>query len=258
MDDRESRYEFGRTRWSLVLGAGKNDGDGAAAARNELLVRYHEAVYRYLLARLNDPHAAGELYSRFAERVLELHPFLERADPEKGRFRDYLRTVLRRMVLDYHRETQRANRRRRDILPGGDAEPVAPPDEPADDEATFRGIWVEELMNLAWQALAEAEAAGGQPYHSVLLYKAQNPATRSEAVAAHFTAATGRPFTAAGVRQLLHRGQEKLADLLVREVARGCADGAGRATADRVGEELIALGLFDGPRRDALERYRRG
>src|SRR4051812_45057876 len=88
MDDRLSRYNFDKTQWSLVLEAGRKDGDAAAAARNRLLVRYHEAVSRYLRAQIKDPHAADELHSRFAERVLELHPFLGRADPKKGRFRD--------------------------------------------------------------------------------------------------------------------------------------------------------------------------
>src|SRR5258708_7511873 len=107
MSNAVSRYQFGSTRWTLVLHAGRKAGDQAETARNELLVRYHDAVYRYLCARVGDGDAAGELFSRFAERVLEIHPFLQRADQKKGRFRDYLKTVLQRMVIDYFRENQR-------------------------------------------------------------------------------------------------------------------------------------------------------
>jgi|ERR1043165_8969933 hypothetical protein len=66
-----SRYQFGQTNWKGVLDAGVSQGDTAAAARNELLIRYHDAVYRYLIARLGDANAAGELFSQFAERVLD-------------------------------------------------------------------------------------------------------------------------------------------------------------------------------------------
>src|SRR6516225_6829165 len=107
-----SRHQFGQTHWSMVLNAGKSRGDTAVAACNELLIHYHEAVYRYLVAKLNDVNGAGELFSRFAERVLEIHPFLVRADPEKGRFRNYLRAVLSRMVVDYYRESQRGKSKR--------------------------------------------------------------------------------------------------------------------------------------------------
>ena len=103
-----SRYQFGRTNWSHVFEAGKGEGDAAQNARNELLVHYHDAVFRFLVAKLGDSDAACELFSRFAERVIDLHPFLQRADPGKGRFRDYLRTVLSRMIIDYHRASRRS------------------------------------------------------------------------------------------------------------------------------------------------------
>src|ERR1700679_404225 len=93
-DDQDSRYQFGKTQWCLVFVAGQKEGGTASAARNQLLVRYCDAVYRYLCTKLGDSEAAGELFSRFAERVLEIHPFLQRADPEKGRFRDYLKAIL--------------------------------------------------------------------------------------------------------------------------------------------------------------------
>src|SRR5579859_971740 len=81
LSSQASRYQFGNTHWSMVLRAGEPQGSTAFHARNELMIRYHDAVYRYLVAKLGDSDAAGELFSRFAERVLEIHPFLRRADP---------------------------------------------------------------------------------------------------------------------------------------------------------------------------------
>jgi RNA polymerase sigma factor (sigma-70 family) len=252
--DLNSRYQFGHTHWSMVFKAGDRQGATAFQARNELLVRYHDAVYRYLIAKLGDTEAACELFSRFAERVVDIHPFLQRADPEKGRFRDYLKAVLSRMVVDYFREQQREQKKRRDIR--AELEPVQPAEDPQAD-SEFQKVWTEELMNHAWKGLEQVEKAKGQLHYSLLLYKAQNPQVRSDAMAQHFTAKLGKPFTAANVRQLLHRGQELLSDLLVEEVVCSLREQGGDAvSADRIEEELIHLQLFDKSRRDALERYR--
>ena len=98
-----------KTRWSQILQA---KGQGNNSARAALLVRYSEAVYRYLLGRLRDPHATGEVFSNFAVRVLEGDAFLQRADQNRGRFRDYLRAVLARMIIDHYRQQQRQQRDR--------------------------------------------------------------------------------------------------------------------------------------------------
>ncbi|MBI1832104.1 MAG: sigma-70 family RNA polymerase sigma factor [Planctomycetes bacterium] len=249
--DRASRFQFGSTRWSMVFEAGKFQGDAAAIARNDLLVHYHDAVYRYLVAKLGDTDAAGELFSRFAERVLEIHPFLQRADPQKGRFRDYLKAILSRMVIDWYRQQAKGPK----SLPD-DVEPVQAAPSTSEDEE-FRKLWAEELMNHAWKGLAEVERTKGRPFHSLLLYKAQNPKVRSEAMARHFTGVLGQPFTADNIRKLLQRGHELLNDLLVEEVARSLKGEPGQIVdADRIEEEMVELQLMDTPRRAALERYR--
>lgn len=243
-----SRYQFGQTNWSRVLQAGQAEGDLAQQARNELLIRYHDAVYRFLLAKLGDTDVAGELFGRFAERVVEIHPFLQRANPEKGRFRDYLKTVLSRMIADYYREIQSDQKKLQKYLKKL---------SPAAIEDVFGGAWVEELMKHAWEGLERRERTNGQPFHTLLLYKARNPKTRSEAMATHFSQELGKPMTADNIRQLLHRGQEMLNDLLVEEVARSLQEtSAATASAEEIEAELIELKLFDKARRDALDRYR--
>jgi RNA polymerase sigma-70 factor (ECF subfamily) len=248
-----SRYQFGRTRWSMVFDAGKTRGDAAAAARNELLVHYHDAVYRYLVARLRDQNAAGELFSQFAERVLELHPFLQRANPEKGRFRDYLKAILSRMIVDRYRQQSRQP----GALPEG-VEPAQPEeDASADADAEFQKVWAEELMNQAWKALERVEATKGKPYYSLLLYKAQNPQVRSEGMAQHFSAKLQKPYGAENIRKLLQRGHELLNDLLIEEVERSLREDPSQTVdANRIEEEMLDLQLLDKPRRDALDRYR--
>jgi RNA polymerase sigma-70 factor (ECF subfamily) len=244
------------THWSRVLQAQQTQGD---AARNDLLVRYHEAVLRYLRAELRDEHAAGQLFSDFAVRVLEADAFLKRADPDRGRFRDYLKAVLRRMVIDHYRARGRDQKRREALLPGGDHEPTADPEPSPEEDARFTECWRQELINQAWKALEQTERQTGQPYCSALRLKEEQPELRSAQLAEQLSARLGRPVSAAGVRQLLHRGRELFGDLLVQEVARslrGAADGA--PGPERLEQELIDLGLLFSYCKAALEKRARG
>ena len=66
--DQNSRSQFAQTQWSEILIAGQKEGDEASAARNRLLVRYYEPVYRYLRTQIKDSNAVDELFSDFAMR----------------------------------------------------------------------------------------------------------------------------------------------------------------------------------------------
>src|SRR5262249_34829660 len=107
MDDREFENRLSQiaTRWSVLLQA-HQETDAAAAARQQLLERYCGAVYRYLLAAVRDHHAAEDLTQEFALRFVRGQFRL--ADPERGRFRDYVKTALFHLVDDYRRRQGRA------------------------------------------------------------------------------------------------------------------------------------------------------
>jgi RNA polymerase sigma-70 factor (ECF subfamily) len=244
-----SRFDFGATRWSLVAD-GQHDGAAGDRARNELLVRYHSAINRFLLARLGDANAVDEVYEIYVERVKENHPFLQRADREKGHFRHYLRRVLQNMVIDYYRKSNKAGAQ--PIAAFEDDVFVAPPmnDEEAEQ---FRHEWVIELMNHAMRALETESRAKNKPYYDLMLHKAKNPQARSREISEHFSKLWEKPISEANVRQILHRGQELLSDLFLEEVARSLEP---PASADQVEAELIELKMLDDPRRAALERFR--
>jgi RNA polymerase sigma-70 factor (ECF subfamily) len=242
------------TLWSRVLRAQETQGDTAARARGDLLVRYHEAIQRYLRAELRDDHAADKLYSDFAVRVLEVDPFLKRADPERGRFRDYLRAVLRRMIFDHYRARGREAGKREPLLADGDNEPVAPPAD-ADADRRFTELWRQEMVNQAWRGLEQAEQKTGQPYYTAARLQEEQPGLRSAQVAERLSGALGRPFTAAGVRKLVQRGRELFGELLVREVARSLQETPGvKSSKDRLEQELIDLGLLFSYCKEALAR----
>jgi hypothetical protein len=159
-------------------------------------------------------------------------------DPERGRFRDLVRTVLFHLVVNYQRQKQKEARV--GSLPKDDADSFGVAADPAGADYEFLARWREELLDRTWEALEREQPKGGAPLYAVLRYRAEHPGTCSEQMAAELAQQLGRPLTAAGVRQLLHRGRAKFAELLLEEVARSLQTSA----RERVEQELIDLGLY--------------
>src|SRR5271165_1024348 len=105
------------TIWSMVRKAHGVPG-AANPALEALLERYSGAVYRYLLGALRDPHAADDLSQEFSLRFVRGD--FRNADPQRGRFRDLVKTVLFHLIVDYQRR-QKAGPR---ALPPDDCGPA--------------------------------------------------------------------------------------------------------------------------------------
>jgi RNA polymerase sigma-70 factor (ECF subfamily) len=231
------------TVWPEVLAAKGGRDSRSDDARGQLLVRYHEAVYLYLLRKLGNPHAAGEVYSDFALRVLEDERLLRSVDPERGRFRDYLKTVLFRMAADYWRKQQKNKT-------------IDLPPEWTDEEEQWQPIWKQELLNQVWKELEKVEINTGQPYASVVRLKEEQPELRSHHLAEQLSEKMGRSFTAENIRKIIQRGRELFADLLVAEVARTLKDTPDEViTVQQIEDELIDLELYLSYCKEALKRY---
>jgi RNA polymerase sigma-70 factor (ECF subfamily) len=242
-DDLSARLASISTQWTKLFQAHQGEGEAASPALRELLLRYYGAVYRYLLGMLRDPDAADELAQEFAVRFMRGD--FKQADPERGRFRDFLKTSLRRLAIDYWRKKAAAP------APLGASADVAA-DTPSDEDLDrdFLEKWREELLQKSWEGLARVEQAAGQPYYTLLRYKTEHPDLRSAQLADHLRAQRGKPLTVEAVRQLLHRAREKYQDLLVEEVARSVPT----TDRDRLEQELLELDLLEYCR-PALERW---
>jgi RNA polymerase sigma-70 factor (ECF subfamily) len=101
--------QFPTTRWTLVVAAGNPHRKEARSALVYLCENYWYPLHAYLRRRGYSAHEAQDLTQEFFVRVLEGR-YLDRADPEKGRFRSFILTSLKFFVAD-EEDRQRARKR---------------------------------------------------------------------------------------------------------------------------------------------------
>jgi RNA polymerase sigma factor (sigma-70 family) len=227
------------TRWSLVAEAHSREEEDAVATRQALFERYAAASYRYLLGAVHDAEAAEELCHEFAVRFLsgDFH----RADPARGRFRDYVRKALINLANDHHRSRRDHPQRLPESLQ------LAARTDETQSERTFEDCLREELLDRAWKALKEANAN----YHAALHLKVFEPELSSREIAEEINRRTGKALSPDTIRKTLERARTKFAELLVEEVARLGQLG----DPDQLRSELEQLDLLKYCR-SALDRWR--
>jgi RNA polymerase sigma-70 factor (ECF subfamily) len=243
-DDRHlSRIQ---TVWSMVYQA-HGDGTAVQAAQQSMLDRYGGAVRRYALAALRDEDAADEVFQEFALKFVRGD--FGKVDPERGRFRAFVKTVVYRLIVDYQRRQKK--RQLESPVHSNIAQPAAGTGEPPGDDTAFQLSWRDEILARCWQKLDDDEKQSGKPYHTVLRYRVDHPEERSPELAAGLSAVLGKPINAGAVRVLLHRARDAFAELLLDEVVNSLSVDS----IDDAEEELIELDLL-AYCRPALDRRR--
>jgi RNA polymerase sigma-70 factor (ECF subfamily) len=223
--------------------AHQEEGEAATAARRDELMRYYGAVRRYLVGIVHDAAVAEELAQEFAVRFLRGD--FKRADPERGRFRDFVKSALRHLARDHWKK------KLLEPLPSTGAPQLAAPDLSHEQlDRAFLSGWREELLDRTWMSLRRTEQQTGQPYHTTLRYKAEHVGSGSADLGNYLRTSLGKSLTVEGVRQLLHRARGKFADLLLEEVSRSLHTG----DPGKLVDELIELDLLDYCR-SSLERW---
>ena len=246
MDHEDLHLSRIQTAWSMVRRA-HGDHTAVRLAQEALLDRYGGAVRRYALAALRDEDAADEVFQEFALRFVRGD--FGAADPERGRFRAFVKTVVYRLIVDYQRRQKK--RLRESPLHSNVAEPAAAAPAAAADDELFRASWRDDLLARCWQKLADDEERTGKPHHSVLRHRVDHPDSRSPELAAGLSQKLGKPINAGAVRVLLHRAREAFAELLLADVMESLDDGS----LDEAEQELIDLDLLEYCR-PALDRRR--
>lgn len=189
----------------------------------DLVGRYHDAVKRYIYFKVRDSHLADEVLQEFWSKLLAGK--LAGADKSKGRFRDYLRTVLHRLIIDHFRS------RKLQPLPPGDLLDSSRPDE------DFDRVWREAVITRVWVRLQTYQAATPKNrYASVLQLRRDFPKASIEEIASKLGEMTRSRVTPEAFRKNLQRARAKFIELLVMEL---------RETIHPASQEDVEAEIFD-------------
>jgi len=218
------------TMWTVLRQAHEGSAAEAATAQRLLLERYGSAVHRYLLRLLGDANAADDLLQEFALALIS--GSLRGADPERKRFRYYVKSVLFHLVSKHRKRQQRQARAVAD-----DGPELAGLTAPGDDgDRAFDETWREQLLNRAWEALSRSQPS----FYEVLRFRAEHPKASSEELAEQLGVRLKKKLTSSAARQTLHRAREQFADLLLDEIAHSLDE----PTLAQIEEELAQLNLL--------------
>ena len=159
---------FPTTRWTLVVAAGDRDRTQARPALASLCENYWYPLYAYLRRRAYPADQAQDLTQEFFVRVLEGR-YLDRADPDRGRFRSFLLSSLKFFVAD-EEDRNRAHKRG-----GGALVPLEFPSgeeryqrEPAHDETPehiFERRWALSVLDRVVERLRSEFVQHGRAEH---------------------------------------------------------------------------------------------
>jgi RNA polymerase sigma-70 factor (ECF subfamily) len=219
------RPQFPTTRWTLVVAAGDPHRKEARSALVSLCENYWYPLYAYLRRRGYPAHEAQDLTQNFFIRVLESR-YLDRADPEKGRFRSFILSSLKFFVADQE-DHDRAQKR------GGGA--VVPLEfssgeqryqrEPAHDETPeriFERRWALAVLDRVVQKLREEFVRHGRPEHfeRLKVFLLGQSDTPYAALAREMKTSEG------ALKVAVHRLRKRYRELFRQEIADTVADPA--------------------------------
>jgi RNA polymerase sigma-70 factor (ECF subfamily) len=228
---------FATTHWSHVWRAVEGGSTGRGAWQS-LCQQYWYPLYAFLRRSGHPSHAAEDLVQGFFADLLDREA-LQRADPERGRFRSFLLASCRNYAANQQRSS-RAERR------GGGRGPISlavggePAEqhyhrEPADldtPERLFERRWALAVIEASLERLAAEYRALGRPQWFEAMRPFLAPVEHSPSLD---DVARQLQMTPGAMRVALHRLRKRFGEALREEVRRTVGPD------DNVDEELQSL-----------------
>jgi len=138
----------------------REDAPDARAALEALCRSYRPPVLAYVRSRGYPPEAAEDLVQGFFERFLD-HAWHATAERERGRFRAYLLTMLKRYLSSSEIEAH-ARKRGGDVRIESLEETHAAGNDEETPERTFERVWAITVLTHALARLREEATAAGK------------------------------------------------------------------------------------------------
>jgi RNA polymerase sigma factor (sigma-70 family) len=218
--ERTSSGQFPSTHWSRVVAAGGAGGPKARESLAALCNAYWYPLYAYIRRRGYSTEQAQDLTQDFFTRILEKGLFAE-ADPGRGRFRSFLRTVCSHYLTN-RRATAKTLKR-------GGGRPAISIDAAGAEgryarelaheltpERIFDRTWALTLLGRVFSQLRREYEDAGRAETFEALQVFLTDGTRA---ASHASTAQKLGITEGAVRVAVHRLRRRYGDILRREIA---------------------------------------
>jgi RNA polymerase sigma-70 factor (ECF subfamily) len=217
--------DFPTTRWTLVIAAADPQRKEARSALVSLCEGYWYPLYAYVRRRGYPADQAQDLTQEFFIRVLEGR-YLDRADPEKGRFRAFLLTSMKFSLAD------EADRNRAQKRGGGhvlslefSAGEERYQREPAHDETPeriFERRWALSVLDRVVEKLRDEFVHHGRPEH----FERLKVFLLGHADAPYAALAREMNTSEGALKVAIHRLRKRYRELFRQEIADTVADPA--------------------------------
>jgi RNA polymerase sigma-70 factor (ECF subfamily) len=162
----QGRRAFATTQWSLVVAAGRRNTSRSRDALATLFEAYWYPLYVFLRHKGHPAEEAEDLVQAFFARTLEKDT-IARADPTRGRFRNFLLTALTHFAtneFERARTQKRGGARRQvrlDVLEGEARYRLEPRTEET-PERLFERRWAQTLLQRAVTSLRDDFVRAGR------------------------------------------------------------------------------------------------
>ena len=217
--------QFPTTRWSLVVAAGNPHPKEAQSALVSLCEHYLYPLYAYLRRRGYRSDQAQDLTQEFFVRVLEGR-YLDRADPEKGRFRSFLLTSLKFFVAD-EEDRRRARKRGGGMVvaiecSSGEERYQREPAHDETPERIYERRWALLLIDRVIEKLRDEFVNQGRPDHfeRLKVFLVGHSDAPYAALAREMNTSEG------ALKVAIHRLRKRYRELFRQEIADTVADAA--------------------------------
>jgi RNA polymerase sigma factor (sigma-70 family) len=219
--------QFMSTHWSAVLLSAQSQAPGSDNAREEFCDLYWYPLYAFIRRRGYNADDARDLTQGFFLFILN-RKALQRATPEKGKFRSFLLGSLKNYLSN---EYQRENAIKRggkidfvsvDFSDGEDRYSREPTDS-LTPEKVFDANWALTLLGKAIERLKEEYSAQGKG----IIFETLRPFLDISGVTqapSYEVVAEKLKVTGAAVKTLIHRLRKRYSDILREAVAQTVTD----------------------------------
>jgi len=211
---------FHTTHWSVVLAAGRDSTATAEAALERLCETYWLPAYVFVRSLGYSTQDAEDHTQNFFMHLLSTH-LHSQADPNRGRFRNFLLTSLRHFLADARSREEAAKRG------GGSMRLRLDPDRLASFEAAWqqsppspeRAYDEHWALSLAETVLARLRTEFSQIGRTEFFDELKGYVWGQQATTPYAELATRFGLTQSGARVTVHRLRRRFAELLRSEVA---------------------------------------